>query len=545
MFDYRSLFNFKSVFVAAASTAALLIGPHTARAADFTFAASAPSPFAPNCNGAPQAGNLFTNSEVEPYVAINPRFPLNLIGVWQQDRWSNGGSQGLGTGVSFDGGVTWRQRYVPFSRCAGGNAGNNGNYERGSDPWITFSPNGVAHQMALTLNNAAADQATALLASRSTDGGLTWSTPITLIRNGPEFFNDKNTMTADPTDSRYVYGIWDRLDNTVGGGPTIFVRTTNGGVSWEPARVIYDLGPNGQTIGNLITVLPNGKLVNLFTQIDYVAGSASLQVIISSDKGTNWSQPFKIADLFSVGTFDPETGAPVRDGGILAQITSDRRGHLHAVWQDSRFSGGAYDGIAYARSTDGGSTWSAPVQVNREPAVPAFTPAVHVRHDGTIGVSYYDFRSNTADATTLLTEYWLVRSRDTVTWRESRLSAAFDLATAPIARGYFLGDYQGLNSIGPIFTPFFARTTGDPNNRNDIFSQLALSFGAASSVSREDAMRKDAEEEAKLPAAQARTAAPMAMTPALQEKLNKRIEEMKQRREAEWAVTMPKKASSQ
>jgi hypothetical protein len=64
-------------------------------------------------------------------------------------------------------------------------------------------------------------------------------------------------------------------------------------------------------------------------------------------------------------------------------------------------------------------------------------------------------------------------------------------------------------------------------------------------VKREDAIAKDAEEEAKLPAAQARTAAPMAMTPALQEKLNKRIEEMKQRREAEWAVKMPKKAASQ
>jgi hypothetical protein len=110
---------------------------------DFRFKASAPTKFADNCNGVPQTGNLFKNSEVEPFVSVNPRNPLNLVGVWQQDRWSNGGSQGLGTGVSFDGGVTWKQTYLPYSRCAGGTVANGGNYNRASDPWVSFSPNGV------------------------------------------------------------------------------------------------------------------------------------------------------------------------------------------------------------------------------------------------------------------------------------------------------------------------------------------------------------------------------------------------------------------
>ena len=44
--------------------------------------ASGPSPFAPNCNGAAQTGTLFMNAEVEPYVAVNPLNPSNLVGVW-------------------------------------------------------------------------------------------------------------------------------------------------------------------------------------------------------------------------------------------------------------------------------------------------------------------------------------------------------------------------------------------------------------------------------------------------------------------------------
>ena len=35
------------------------------------------------------------------------RIASHLIGVWQQDRWSDGGARGLRTGYSFDGGLTW------------------------------------------------------------------------------------------------------------------------------------------------------------------------------------------------------------------------------------------------------------------------------------------------------------------------------------------------------------------------------------------------------------------------------------------------------
>jgi BNR/Asp-box repeat len=514
-----------------------------------TFRASGGTPFVNGCSGVPDTGTLNPNAEVEPFVAVNPRFPLNVVGVWQQDRWSNGGSRGLGTGYSFDGGVTWQRVFPPFSRCAGGNAANNGDYERASDPWVSFSPNGVVHQMALSIDRTITPgkPASAMLASRSVNGGRTWSKPIVLVADTVERFNDKNSMTADPTDSRYVFAVWDRLSTVAGegAGPLLFARSVDNGVSWQPTRIVFDPGQNAQVIGARIEVLPGGGLVNLFTLIDYLTGDVSLQVILSGDKGTSWSAPVKVADLLSIGTTDPETGAPVRDGGILAQLAISRGGIISVVWQDARFSLGARDGIALAQSSDGGLTWSAPVQINRDPLVPAFVPSVHVRADGTVGVSYYDFRSNTADPATLLTDAWLTRSRDGLTWRENRVSRPFDLSKAPKAGGLFLGDYQGLASIGPIFLPFFVKTTegADIANRTDVFSQLALGSilsGAARGAS--SVSRQVEEEEAAMPtfSVQGTGQATPPVTPEWRQRVTQNVDRVMRDRVPDWDQRKPK-----
>jgi hypothetical protein len=436
---------------------------------------------------------FYPNAEVEPYIAVNPANTNNLIAVWQQDRWSNGSSQGLATGYSFDGGATWSNTTVPFSICSGGNAANGGDYTRASDPWVTFSPNGIAYQMALTSAGSefVAGGKNAMLVSRSVDGGRTWGNSQTLILDGAAAFNDKNSITADSRNNNFAYAVWDRL-SAEGGGATYFARTINGGQSWEAARNIYDPGITGQTIGNIVVSLPSGAILNFFTQINFASGRAtsSLNVITSNDNGTTWSAPTRIADLLSVGTRDPETGTAIRDGGILGSIAVAPNGSLHVVWQDSRFSGGLRDDIAYASSRDGGLTWSAPVRANSAIGVAAFVGSVAVSADGTIGVTHYDFRSNTSDPATLLTDYWITRSRDGVNWTESRVSPAFDLANAPVSggRGFFLGDYQGLVAAGNTFVPLFVRTNaGSTTNRTDVFAtrvdaRIAAKANAVASV---------------------------------------------------------------
>jgi hypothetical protein len=120
-----------------------------------------------------QSGTVYLNSEVEPWIDVNPTNPSNVVGIWQQDRWSNGGARGLVAGVSTNGGTSWQQVPIPgITLCSGGD------YQRSTDPWVSFGPNGTLYQLALSFNDIAppflpADFDHALLASRSTDGGLT------------------------------------------------------------------------------------------------------------------------------------------------------------------------------------------------------------------------------------------------------------------------------------------------------------------------------------------------------------------------------------
>jgi hypothetical protein len=460
------------------------------------------SPFA-GCDISGQTGTNFLNSEVEPWVEVNPTDPSNVIAVWQQDRWSNGGARGLLTAVTHDGGVSWDTTFPHFSTCAGGTAANGGNYERSSDPWVTFSPNGVAHQISLSVN-LFNDPATAILVSRSTDGGDTWSEPITVARDpsdeAPFLFNDKESITADPNDSAFVYAIWDRLRfpsdranfNAQHAfsfrGDAIFSRTTDGGATWEPARAIFAPRKLQSTIGHQIVVRPTGELIDLFTLFQGSGNNrpgSSLAMMRSTNKGATWSAPRVIHKIQFEGAFDPDTGRPIRAEGFVPEVAVDpNNGNLYATWQDIRFSG--VDQIAFSMSTDGGNTWSSPIKVSQTPpsADPAneqaWVPAVHAAANGTLAVTYYDFRFNTP-APGVPTDHWMVlcdpsgatTCADADDWGdELRLTdTSFDVEQLPFARGpfgYFVGEYEGLSSAGSTFWPLFAIGTGDPANRTDI-----------------------------------------------------------------------------
>ena len=149
-------------------------------------------------NIAGQSGTAFVGSEVEPWVDVNPTNPANIVGIWQQDRWSNGGSRGLVVGRSATGGTSWTAvTTLKTTLCTGGTAANGGGYQRATDPWVSFGPTGIVYQLSLSFNDVSPPFTTfdfdhALRASRSTDGGLTWSDPVVVIRDtAPTVFNDK------------------------------------------------------------------------------------------------------------------------------------------------------------------------------------------------------------------------------------------------------------------------------------------------------------------------------------------------------------------
>lgn len=415
--------------------------------------------------GRNESGTVFVGAEVEPHLALNPARPANLIATWQQDRWSNGGARGLVTAASQDGGTTWTRRALPFSRCAGGP------FERASDPWITIGPTGIAQMMSLSITGSVfgGGSLSAMQVARSADGGVTWSAPISLLQDTAPFFNDKNSMTADPFDANLIYAAWDRLQQDAG-GPAYFTRSTDTGITWESARAIYDPGRTSQIIGAEVVVTTEGDVLYFFTQIDAVGGQSQSSVVFlrSSDRGQTWGAPVPISRSLTVGTRDPDTGAPVRDGALLMHAAAGP-GVIVVTWQDGRFSNGARDGIAFSQSRDGGRTWSEPVQINGAPNFAAFTPQPQVANDGTISVGYFDLRANTSDAATLPAQYWLTRSTDGRNWTETRLVGPFDLSKAPMAPGAFVGDYVGLVAAGSSVLSLLPVASDDTNNRTDIY----------------------------------------------------------------------------
>ena len=103
----------------------------------------------------------------------------------------------------------------------------------------------------------------------------------------------------------------------------------------------------------------------------------------------------------------------------------------------------------------------------------AFVPSVEVGSNNRVYVTYYDFRNDGSRGE--LTDYWSITCnytaagdcQATADWgSEQRLTTtSFDMLNAPIARGHFLGDYQGLVKQGNAgMRAVFGVAVSDNNN---------------------------------------------------------------------------------
>jgi hypothetical protein len=510
-----------------------------------------PSPFS-TCTAdqvGTQSGTNYPQTEIEPWIDSNPSDPRNMIVGWQQDRWSNGGSRGDVSAYTKNGGATWNTVTLPnVTACTGGP------YKRASDPWVSFSPNGVAYYMTLAFDPDLPDAfgPNAMLVSRSTNGGQSWSSPIALVTElAGQVLHDKNSLTADPTNSRYAYAVWDRLRDfqlnpdptgaaapagtaasrgpgagdgvaaarlrtqqlrfrTAQGnaaalqpnqpaevffeGPIAFTRTTNFGRTWEPVRLLYNPGPNAQTINNLIEVLPNGTVIDFFTEILPSAGTR-IGMLRSTNHGRTWSGPKYAAAIATVfGIVTPDSQELVRDASILFDTAVDHdNGNVYLVWQDVRFNG--VDEVAFSMSTDGARNWSLPVKISKTPQnrnplrQQVFVPSIEVANGGELVVTYYDFRRDTDDGRERA-DHWAIfcdprheNCRSPANWGGERklTTASFDVLEAPIANGYFLGDYMGLVAAGSKVFPAFGITEGE--NLTSVYTRPIGRFGGANAPS--------------------------------------------------------------
>jgi hypothetical protein len=451
------------------------------------------SPFAIGCagKGHDPTGTVHANDEVEPWVAVDPADPDHIAGAWQQDRWSDGGAHGLAASTSIDGGASWTgQTFAAFSRCPlfallgdpdAEHAGSD--FDRASDPWVAWGSGSRLHQIALSVSQPSVGLGlnAGILVAHSDDFGATWSHPHLIKEDhGGNVLDDKESITADPV-SGNVYAIWDRVvahhlgaENAIGyRGPTWFASSFDNGETWSAARMIYDPGKVNQTIGNQIALEPDGTLVDVFVrtdsgQDDHGSPGLSVAVMRSIDHGASWWKPVKVGTLVDRPVRTPGDGLPLRTGESVPDIAIDRRtGAIYVVWQDAA---SGTPTVHLSKSIDGGMTWSVPQKVSGSPAgTPAFTPAVDVNDSGAVAVTYYDFRNDTPDTATALTDYWIRTSTDGgASWAPSQrvTPASFDMKKAPSARGYFIGDYEGLDHAGDTFKLFFVQTNNADTGTN-------------------------------------------------------------------------------
>jgi hypothetical protein len=516
----RRPLQLRSVSPIAATLAALLFSASLVLAASLARVTDATNdPFA-TCTVGAGTGRNYVRSEVEPFAAINPTNPANIVTVQQQDRWNNGGAHGLSAGVSQDGGASWTVLALPFSACAT-NSPADLRYERASDPWVSFGPRtqsgatgSTAYGVSISFNQSPGKNGNTVGAAVSYDGGLTWQhaqslrgdaateVPLPVPDSNFQYFHDKESVTADPSRPGHAYVVWDVLI-----GPnmsveadlhaaaftdyTLFSRTVDFGQTWSPARIINrsinkSTGQNNQTIGNIIIVDPrNGTLYNFFDQIYNTGSNAggnpggkrgfNVAVQQSNDGGDTWSSPTLISSLLTVGVadqnnVDPRTNkppAPIRTGDILPSPAIDSRtGDLYVVWQDARFSG--HDEIVISTFDRARATWTAPKRVSTPTGQPAFTAAVAVSSSGKIGVSYYQLSPTSLGS--MPTNYVIKKfSRATLLSSSpnsiatgvgaSLMGGPFNMLDTPFAVGYFTGDYEALASSGDNFVPVFVQGT--------------------------------------------------------------------------------------
>ena len=212
-----------------------------------------------------------------------------------------------------------------------------------------------------------------LFVSRSLDAGQSWSVPTPLNSNattdGPALAEDINPSLVTDRKGTWLamWNSFESLGGTLSGGrDAFFSRSTDNGATWSSMAALntdattdtrQDLEPKAAPDGN-------GNWVAVWEVSEFGAGpTGSDQDIFSaysSDDGLTWSAPIHVNDATTDSGVDADS-----------EIATDGAGNWVIVWTTFEDIGGTIGtdrDIAFARSADGGATWSTPAALLPEAA---------------------------------------------------------------------------------------------------------------------------------------------------------------------------------
>jgi len=174
-----------------------------------------------------------------------------LVAAFQTGRIVPGGGTDIGWATSTDGGTTWSHGFLPGLTTGEGT----GPYDAASDPVVAYdAKHGVWMVASLPISNTS--QTPAVVVSRSTDG-LTWQNPISA--NITSASSDKNWIVCDSWANSPHYGnCYLEWDDPLNKGEILMSTSTDGGLTWASPLPTSDLA---QGIGGQPLVQPNGTVV--------------------------------------------------------------------------------------------------------------------------------------------------------------------------------------------------------------------------------------------------------------------------------------------
>ncbi len=397
----------------------------------------------------------YTNASSQHATQVEPdsfAFGSTIVTAAQTGRFFDGGSSNIRFSTSTNGGASWTTGDLPgVTKYFAG-----GLYDRVSDPAVAYdAKRNVWLISTLGLLETPAVTGAAILTSRSTDGGLTWSAPVTVNAIGDV---DKNWIVCDNSASSPFYGNcytqWDEFSD----GDRIYMSTsTDGGLTWGP-RLQTANGATG--LGGQPVVQPNGTVIVPIAN----ANESALLAFRSTNGGLTWSGTVTLAS-----TPDHTVAGNLRTGP-LPSAEIDAAGKVYVVWQDCRFRRGCKSNdIVMSTSTDG-VAWTAPVRIpidNTSSKVDHFIPGIAVDrstsgNSANLALTYYYYPTTNCNASTCQLFVGHITSTDGGTnWSApTTLAGPMNLSwIANTSQGRMVGDYISTSFIGNTPIPVFVVAT--------------------------------------------------------------------------------------
>lgn len=383
--------------------------------------------------------------QAEPHIVRSVANPEVLLATFQEGRFFDSGAVTCGYAISKDGGLTWRRDLVPQLTQL-----NGGSFNRATDPVAGAGPQGDLYLQNLA-SVQGAFQLAAVVLSRSTDGGDTWSPPIRIFESTSTLlFPDKNWLAVNdysgvPNSGRLV-ATWTQFNRNAAGvtvsNPLVAAVSDDRGLTWTAPVNITPGGSSNQ--GTQPLFLPDGSLAVVY--ITFLNPTNVAQFSIHCKRSVDGGRTFP-AEAATVVAFVNGYDDPVlRDGVFLPSATVARQsGEIFVTYV--AFVGGT-PRVLVTKSADRGATWTAPAAAsNQPPGVAVMNPAIAATPDGrTLSVLFTDKR-NAPDGLHFVDHYAALSFDGGASWAPNiRLSEmTSDVRFGPATqRGVMLGDYLGI-----------------------------------------------------------------------------------------------------